>query len=187
MNLVASTLPGIVIIEPAVFRDGRGLFFESYHREKYEKVGIRPEFVQDNQSNSVKGTLRGLHLQIRRPQAKLVRVLQGEIFDVAVDVRVGSPTFGKWMSVVLSAENFRQIFVPTGFAHGFVVLSETANVEYKCSDFYDPGGEVGIRWDDPEIGIDWNVTDPLLSPKDVKNASLRDLTSSLPLYQPGAV
>ena len=186
MKVTPTAVPGVVLIEPVVHRDGRGLFFEGYHQDKYDKAGVTARFVQDNQSNSVRGTLRGLHMQVRRPQAKLVRVLRGEIYDVAVDVRVGSPTFGKWVAATLSAENFLQIFVPIGFAHGFLVTSETAEVEYKCSDFYDPGGELGLRWDDPDLAIPWPIKSPLLSPKDVANLSLKDAGDRLPRYQGGS-
>jgi len=182
VKVTPTALPGVVLIEPAVHRDARGLFFEGYNQEKYDKAGVHARFVQDNQSNSVRGTLRGLHMQTRKPQAKLIRVLRGEIFDVAVDVRLGSPTFGKWISATLSADNFLQIFVPVGFAHGFIVTSETAEVEYKCSDFYDPGGELGLRWDDPQLAIPWPTKTPLLSPKDAANPGLKEAMDRLPRY-----
>jgi dTDP-4-dehydrorhamnose 3,5-epimerase len=180
MKFVKGKLPGVVLIEPDVFRDARGFFLEAYHREKYEAGGVPGNFVQDNHSRSLKGTLRGLHLQTRRPQGKLIRVLQGEIYDVAVDIRRGSPTFKVWESFNLSAENFRQLYVPPGYAHGFVVLSEMAEVEYKCTDFYDPGGELGIRWNDAELAIPWPVEKPLLSPKDAALPLLRDALDRLP-------
>jgi dTDP-4-dehydrorhamnose 3,5-epimerase len=176
-------LPGVILIEPDVHRDDRGFFLESYHVEKYHTAGIRDEFVQDNHSRSVRGTLRGLHSQLEKPQAKLVRVIQGEVFDAAVDIRRGSPSFGKWYGCLLSAQNFRQLFIPKGFAHGFLVTSETAEFEYKCSDFYDPGGEITIAWNDPEIGIEWPIREPLLSAKDAAGPSLRECMDQLPLYE----
>ena len=166
MNFIQTGLEGVLIIEPDVHRDARGFFLESWHERKYREAGIPGTFVQDNQSRSVRGTLRGLHAQRTRPQGKLVRALRGEIFDVAVDIRPGSKTFGRWVSALLSEENFRQIFVPKGFAHGFCVLSEVAEIEYKCTDLYDRADEIGVRWDDPGIGIAWPLKEPLLSPKD---------------------
>ena len=152
---------------------------ETYHQEKYAKGGINKPFVQDNRSHSKKGVLRGLHYQLRFPQGKLVCVITGEIFDVAVDIRRGSPTFGKWEGVYLSSENNRQIFIPEGFAHGFCVLSETADVLYKCSDFYNPDDEFGILWSDPTIGIEWPVAEPIISPKDGQSPQLGEITDSL--------
>ena len=184
MRSVPTTIPGVVIIEPDVYRDSRGFFLETYHADKYLEAGIPGPFVQDNHSRSVRGTLRGLHLQIRHPQGKLVRVIEGEIFDVAVDVRRGSPTFGQWMGVTLSAENFRQCYVPPGFAHGFAVLSPVAQVEYKCTDIYDPKGELGIAWNDPGIGIDWPLTDPLLSERDMRHLPLGSVIDRLPEFAP---
>ena len=166
MNIITTALDGVIIIEPEVFRDNRGFFMETYSRAKYEEAGVVCDFVQDNLSYSVKGTLRGLHFQIKRPQAKLVQVVTGEIFDVAVDIRPGSPTFGKWAGVYLSEKNKRQLFIPEGFAHGFCVISETAHFLYKCSDFYFQHDEGGIIWSDPDIGIDWPVKDPIVSEKD---------------------
>jgi len=145
--------------------------------------GIKGSFVQDNHSRSVKNTVRGLHLQISRPQAKLIRVLVGEIFDVAVDVRVGSPTFGKWAGVNLSADSFRQYYIPEGFAHGFSVLTDVAEIEYKCTDFYDPGGELGLAWDDPALNIAWGVSTPILSAKDSANRTVEEARPLLPRYQ----
>lgn len=164
MKFIQTGLPGVLLIEPDVFRDARGFFLETFHARKYREGGIPYDFVQDNQSRSQRGTLRGLHAQLRRPQGKLVRAVKGEIFDVAVDIRKGSPTFGKWAGATLSEENFRQIFVPPGFAHGFCVLSEIAEVEYKCTDFYDKADEIGVLWS--SAGIDWPVKEPLLSAKD---------------------
>ncbi len=166
MNIIPTSLEGVLIIEPKVFRDHRGFFTETFQEKRYEEAGISRKFVQDNLSYSVRGTLRGLHYQIRRPQAKLVQALSGEIFDVAVDIRPGSPAFGKWVGVILSADNHRQLFIPEGFAHGFCVLSETAHFLYKCSDFYAPGDEGGILWSDPQIGIEWPVENPIISEKD---------------------
>ena len=161
------TLPEVLIVEPRVHRDPRGFFVESYHAPRYREAGIEVAFVQDNHSRSVRGTLRGLHWQVApHPQAKLIRVLAGEVLDVAVDIREGSPTFGRWAAVTLSAENFRQLFVPVGFAHGFLVLSDSADIEYKCSDVYDPAAERGLMWNDPDIGITWPIADPILSARD---------------------
>jgi dTDP-4-dehydrorhamnose 3,5-epimerase len=160
-------LPEVLIVEPRIFRDDRGFFVETYHAPRYRAAGIDVAFVQDNHSRSVHGTLRGLHWQTApRPQAKLIRVLDGEILDVAVDIRDGSPTFGRWVAVTLSADNFRQLFIPAGFAHGFLVTSAFADIEYKCSDVYDPAAERGLMWNDPAIGITWPVTDPILSTRD---------------------
>jgi dTDP-4-dehydrorhamnose 3,5-epimerase len=160
-------LPEVLIVEPRVFRDERGFFAETYHAPRYRDAGITVAFVQDNHSRSVQGTLRGLHWQVApRAQAKLIRVLAGEILDVAVDIREGSPTFGRWVAVPLSAENFRQLFVPVGYAHGFLVTSASADIEYKCSDLYEPAAERGLMWNDPDIGIAWPVADPILSARD---------------------
>lgn len=179
MNFRPTALAGVVIVEPDVHRDARGFFFESYHRDKYRRGGITAIFVQDNHSRSVARTLRGLHAQLRRPQAKLVRALEGEIFDVAVDIRPRSPTFGKWVGVELSAENFRQLYLPPGFAHGFCVLSASAQVEYKCSEIYDPEDEIGVIWNDPEVNIAWPQTDPLLSAKDRALPRLAEIVDRL--------
>ena len=183
MRFVPTDLPEVIIVEPDVHRDARGLFLETYHAGKYREAGIDGPFVQDNHSRSMRGTLRGLHLQSRRPQGKLIRVIQGEIFDVAVDVRVGSPTFARWVGVPLSAESFRQCYVPPGFAHGFCVLSPGAEVEYKCTDLYDPGAEVGIAWDDPAIAIRWPVPSPTLSDRDRQNPSLERVLHLLPPWR----
>ncbi len=183
MNILATTLPGVLIIEPDVYRDERGWFLETYHCDKYEEAGLSFSFVQDNCSSSVRGTLRGLHAQVLRPQGKLVRVTKGEIFDVAVDIRRGSPTFASWESVILTADNFKQIYIPPGFAHGFCVLSAIAEVEYKCTDVYTPGDEITIVWNDPQIGIQWPNSSPILSPKDVAGQSLQVLSDQLPDYR----
>ena len=172
-------LPGVLVIESEVFRDPRGYFLETFHERKYREAGIPHSFVQDNQSRSTRGTLRGLHAQLRKPQGKLIRTLRGEIFDVAVDIRPGSPTFGKWTAATLRADDFRQMFIPPGFAHGFCVLSEVAEVAYKCTDFYDPADEIGFRWNDPEVGIAWPIRDPLLSSKDAALPTLAELRRHL--------
>ena len=183
MRIVPTALPGVLIVEPDVHADGRGFFIETYHAERYREHGIDGPFVQDNHSRSGARTLRGLHLQIRKPQGKLVRVIEGEVYDVSVDVRRGSPTFGRWVAVTLTAESFRQVYVPPGFAHGFCVVSPVAQVEYKCTDFYDPASEVGIAWNDPGLAISWPVHEPLLSPRDRHHPSLADLTGELPTWQ----
>lgn len=182
MRFLPTALPGVVIVEPDVHRDARGCFLETYHAEKYRAGGIDAVFVQDNYSRSIQGTLRGLHLQRRQPQGKLVRVVGGEIFDVAVDVRRGSPTFGRWTSARLSADNFRQCYIPPGFAHGFCVLSDKAEVEYKATEVYDPASEIGIAWNDPTLAIAWPVDDPLLSDRDRRLPTLADVMAALPEY-----
>lgn len=182
MRVVPTDIPEVLVIEPDVHVDGRGFFVETYQAERYREHGIEGPFVQDNHSRSVAGTLRGLHLQLRRPQGKLIRVIEGEIFDVAVDVRRGSPTFGRWVGVTLTAENFRQCYVPHGFAHGFWVVSAIAQVEYKCTDLYDPASEVGIAWNDPALGISWPADQPLLSRRDSRHPTLTALMDKLPSY-----
>lgn len=172
MKVLPTALPGVLLFEPPAFRDPRGYFIETWHHRKYAEAGLPAQFVQDNESFSSRGTVRGLHLQLTKPQGKLVRALRGEILDVAVDVRRGSPTFGRWVAAVLSAENFRQLWAPPGFAHGFSVLSEVAQVAYKCTDFYDPADEIGILYSDPALGIDWKVPEPVLSKKDAKYPTL---------------
>lgn len=183
MRVVPTEIPGVLIIEPEVFADGRGFFMETYHAARYREHGIEGPFVQDNHSRSVAGTLRGLHLQVRRPQGKLVRVIEGEVYDVCVDVRRGSPTFGRWVGVTLTAENVRQCYVPPGFAHGFCVLTPVAQVEYKCTDFYDPGGELGVAWNDPALAISWPVRDPILSARDKGHPTLAELGDKLPEWR----
>lgn len=183
MNVVATTLEGVVIIEPRVFADARGFFFESYHAERYAAAGLPLRFVQDNHSCSAPGTLRGLHYQLRHPQGKLIRVLRGSILDVAVDIRKGSPSFGRWVGVVLSAENKRQLYVPPGYAHGFCVPEEASEVEYKCTDFYTPEDEHGILWSDPTIGITWPVKTPVLSDRDRAYQPLSRDRADLPDYR----
>jgi dTDP-4-dehydrorhamnose 3,5-epimerase len=179
VRFLPTVLPGVIVIEPDVHLDSRGFFLETYHAAKYREAGIEGPFLQDNSSRSVCGTLRGLHLQRRRPQGKLIRVTEGEIFDVAVDVRGGSRTFGQWVSVRLSASNFKQCYVPPGFAHGFCVVSADAQVEYKCTDLYDPAGEVGIAWNDPTLAIPWPIAEPLVSPRDNHLPTLTAFASTL--------
>ncbi len=183
MRFVPTEIPGVVIVEPDVHRDGRGYFVETYHAEKYRAAGIPGPFVQDNHSRSVGGTLRGLHLQLQHPQGKLVRVVEGEIFDVAVDVRRGSPTIGRWVGVMLSADDFKQCYVPPGFAHGFCVTSPIALVEYKCTDIYDPKSEIGVAWNDPALAIPWPVSKPILSDRDRRYSTLAELSDRLPVYE----
>lgn len=183
MNVIPTRIPDVVVLEPRVFEDRRGYFMETYHRRRYEDAGIRRAFVQDNLSFSSKGVLRGLHFQVTRPQAKLVQVLTGTVFDVAVDIRRGSPTFGHWIGEILSAENRHQMFIPEGFAHGFLVLSDTAHFLYKCSDFYTPEDEAGLLWSDPDIGIAWPPSDAIVSEKDRLYPRLFDFPAErLPLW-----
>ena len=175
IKVTRNEIEGLAVIEPTVFRDARGYFVETYNENDMKEAGLDLRFVQDNQSMSSKGVLRGLHFQKQYPQGKLVRVLQGRVFDVAVDLRVNSPTFGRWFGVELSDENMKQFYIPEGFAHGFYVLSDTAVFAYKCTDFYHPGDEGGMKWDDPEIGIEWPLDgEPLLSEKDRKWLGIRD-------------
>ena len=176
MNVVKTSLDGCVIIEPRVFGDGRGFFLESFHTSRYaDLAGISLPFVQDNHSRSLKGVLRGLHFQKTKPQGKLVRVVRGEVYDVAVDIRQGSSTFGRWEAIVLSEENKKQFWIPPGFAHGFVVLSDVADFEYKCTDYYNPSDEGSILWCDEDLGIRWPVENPILSDKDINADKLVDL------------
>ena len=176
-------LPEVIIIEPDVFKDNRGYFLETYHAKKYSEHGISAKFFQDNRSQSKEGVIRGLHYQLTRPQGKLIWVIDGEIMDVAVDIRKGSPTFGKWTSAILSSDNFLQLYIPEGFAHGFCVVSITATFIYKCTDYYDPESERGIIWNDPFLDIEWPVSRPILSEKDKKNPSLKEIpVEDLPVY-----
>jgi dTDP-4-dehydrorhamnose 3,5-epimerase len=175
MNLTRFEIEGLLLIEPKVFGDARGFFLESWNELRYREAGLAATFVQDNLSFSRRGALRGLHFQNPAPQAKLVSVLQGEVFDVAVDIRRRSPTFGRWHGVNLSAENKRQFFIPPGFAHGFAVLSDAALFFYKCTDFYAPQHEVTVAWDDPDIGIQWPLANPVLSDKDQRAFRLKDV------------
>jgi len=183
MERIATSLPGVLELRPAIIRDTRGFFFESYHQEKAAGLGIVDYFVQDNHSSSTRGTLRGLHYQLHHPQAKLCRVVEGEVLDVAVDIRVGSPHFGKWTSVLLSAKEHNQIYVPAGFAHGFLALSDRVQFLYKCSDFYNPKDEHGILLSDPDLKISWGIANPLVSEKDAKNPKLAEIPREfLPRY-----
>jgi len=175
MKVSQTELDGVLLIEPTVHHDSRGRFFESYAKEKYRAVGIQEDFVQDNQSLSNKNVLRGLHYRIAPEQSKLVRVVKGEVFDVVVDIRKSSPTFGKWQSFILSDTNHLQLYVPVGFAHGFCVLSDTMEFLYKVSEYYSGEKEKGLIWNDPDIGIDWPISDPILSDKDKSNPRLRSL------------
>ena len=174
MNVIQTNLSGVVIIEPKVFGDDRGFFLETYQKQRYQDLaGIKLDFVQDNHSRSAKGVLRGLHFQKTKPQGKLVRVVSGEVFDVAVDINPASSTYGQYEGVILSAENKRQFWVPPGYAHGFAVLSETADFEYKCTDYYDPSDEGCLLWNDPEVAIDWPLENPTLSEKDAAAPTLK--------------
>jgi dTDP-4-dehydrorhamnose 3,5-epimerase len=185
MKTESTALPGVVLVEPVVHRDSRGFFLETYNERRYREAGITATFVQDNHSRSVKDTLRGLHFQVRRMQGKLVRAVKGEMFDVAVDVRRGSPTFGRWFGARLSDENFRQIYIPPGFAHGFCVLSDVGEVEYKCTELYEAGDELVIAWNDPQIGIAWPTSQPLLSAKDKAAPRLAEVLDRLPAWDRG--
>ena len=183
MDIITTSLEGLLIVEPKIFEDRRGFFMETYNRRKYEAAGITDTFVQDNLSYSLKSTIRGLHFQIRHSQAKLVQAISGEIFDVAVDLRPGSATFGKWTGARLSDKNGRQMYIPKGFAHGFCVLSEFAMFSYKCSDFYAPDDEGGIIWSDQDIGVKWPVENPIISEKDKQYPKLTGLsTEQLPSH-----
>jgi len=174
--------PEVLLIEPDVFSDARGFFMETWHADKFAQQGLPVCFLQDNHSRSVRGVLRGLHYQLKHPQGKLVRVVTGEVFDVAVDIRKGSPMFGKWVGALLSEDNQQQLYVPPGFAHGFCTLSEQADFLYKCTDLYTPGDEYGIAWDDPDIAIEWPELDYLLSDKDLGNPKLSE-SNNLPDYE----
>jgi len=176
-------LPEVLLIEPQLHRDARGFFKEAWQADRYAAVGLPARFVQDNLSRSCRGTLRGLHFQEPKPQGKLVSVMSGRIFDVVVDVRRDSPRFGQWAGVILDADEHRQLWIPPGFAHGFCVISESADFFYKCTDFYDRSCERSVRWDDPDIGIEWPVEDPLLSPNDAAAPPLKAVTT-LPAYEP---
>ncbi|HKK50227.1 MAG TPA: dTDP-4-dehydrorhamnose 3,5-epimerase [Myxococcota bacterium] len=186
MKITPTELPEVLLVEPDVHRDDRGFFLETWHAEKYAQAGLDARFVQDNHSRSTRGTLRGLHAQLARPQGKLVRASQGEILDVAVDIRRGSPSFGRHVAILLSADDFRQLWIPEGFAHGFCVVSETAELQYKCTDVYDPTSELTLAWNDPELGIEWPFEAPLLSAKDRAGRRLSECLDELPVH-PGAV
>jgi dTDP-4-dehydrorhamnose 3,5-epimerase len=182
MEVKRTPLDGVLVLKPAVHVDTRGFFMESYSARTFQSLGLHVHFVQDNHSRSMKGVLRGLHYQVNPGQVKLVRAISGAIFDVAVDIRHGSPTFGRWFGQVLSEDNFLQLYVPAGFAHGFCVLSERADIAYKVNTFYSPPDERGLRWDDPEIGIDWPVSDPLVSERDRHHPALADIEAEF-VYQ----
>ena len=179
MNVIKTKIADLLIIEPKVFGDERGFFYESYQKARYKAAGITPDFVQDNRSRSTQNVLRGLHFQKTKPQGKLVTVTQGRVFDVAVDLRPDSSTFGLHESVLLTGENKVQFYIPPGFAHGFCVLSETADFQYKCTDYYDPTDESGLLWNDPALGIAWPLTAPLLSPKDSVQPTLAQIRDNL--------
>lgn len=185
MKVIRTSLPGCVVIEPAVFGDARGAFYETFNAERFAEAGLPTHFVQSNVSTSSRGVLRGLHYQWPRPQGKLVTVLEGEVYDVAVDIRRGSPTFGRWEAVILSAENKRQFWIPEGFAHGFAVLSERAVFSYLCTDVYVREADAGIAWNDAQLAVDWPVVEPQLSDKDQRAPLLADVAEDrLPVYQP---
>ena len=186
MKFTETKLPGVILIEPDVHGDARGFFLETYHAEKYADGGVSATFIQDNHSRSRQGTLRGLHLQVSHPQGKLVRVVEGEVYDVAADVRRGSPHFGKHVAAVLSADSFAQLYVPPGFAHGFLVTSEVAQFEYKCTALYHPEDELAIAWNDPELAIPWPIATPELSSKDAQAPTLAAAADRLPRYRPNA-
>ena len=185
MKVIETSLPGALVIEPQVFGDARGFFYESYNKAKWVEAGIDVNFVQFNVSRSARGVLRGLHYQWPNPQGKLVSVLEGEVYDVAVDIRHGSPTFGRWVGAMLTADNHRHFWVPKGFAHGFCVLSEFATFTYQCTALYDPKADAGIRWNDAALAIDWPLSEPLLSDKDGRTPLLEDVPPErLPVYAP---
>lgn len=185
MKVIETELPGCIVIEPQVFGDARGFFFESFNSDRLAAHGLHPRFVQGNVSSSGQGVLRGLHYQWPKPQGKLVSVVEGEVWDVAVDIRRGSPTFGKWTAVVLSADNKRHFWIPEGFAHGFCVLSEHATFTYLCTQTYDRDADAGIRWNDAQIAIDWPIAQPALSDKDARAPYLQDIAEDrLPVYAP---
>jgi len=183
MERIETSLPGVYELRPIVHRDSRGSFIEAYHLAKFTDLGVKDTFLQDNHSISSRGTLRGLHYQLLHAQAKLCRVIEGEALDVAVDIRVGSPHFGKWTSIRLSAKKQNQIYIPAGFAHGFLAMTETVQFLYKCSDYYAPSDEHGILWNDPALAIDWGASHPVLSQKDANNPKLADVQRQfLPRY-----
>ena len=183
MKVTETSLPGTLILEPQVFGDSRGFFYESYHQARYHDKGITGNFVQTNVSRSSRGVLRGLHYQWPNPQGKLVSVLEGEVYDVAVDIRQGSPNFGQWIGIMLTSDNHRHFWIPEGFAHGFCVLSEFATFTYQCTALYHPEADAGVRWNDADIGVDWPLSDPLLSDKDRKTPLLKDVAiDRLPIF-----
>jgi dTDP-4-dehydrorhamnose 3,5-epimerase len=184
VKVTALDIPGVLLIEPALFRDQRGVFCETYHARRYAEAGLSERFVQDNFSRSIRGTLRGLHYQEPHAQGKLVMALEGAVYDVVVDIRQGSPVFGTWHAVDLSSDNYRQLYVPPGCAHGFCVTSPEAVVLYKCTEFYSPADERGVIWNDPALAIPWPVMPPLLSPKDQAYGTLAATAHQLPRYRP---
>lgn len=184
MQIETTKLPGVLILKPKIFKDERGFFLESYNRKVFTEAGIEEEFVQDNHSKSSRGVIRGLHFQVQYPQGKLVRVIQGNVLDVVVDIRRGSPTYKNWISIEINSSNMRQIWIPAGLAHGFNVLSETAEILYKTTDYYHPKDEAGIQWNDPDLNIDWRNSAPILSDKDQNLPFLREIESILPVFQP---
>lgn len=183
MKIIETHLPGVIVIEPRVYGDKRGFFLETYREDVFQKAGVNAHFVQDNHSHSSYGVLRGLHYQMLQPQGKLLRISTGAVFDVAVDIRYGSPTFGQWYGTQLNDENMRMMYIPAGYAHGFVVLSESADFLYKCTDYYHPESEQGIAWNDPDIGIEWPISDVILSDKDKTNVFLKNqIPEKLPKF-----
>lgn len=183
MKIIETKIPGVIIIEPKVFGDSRGFFLETFHKLRYEDHRVTANFVQDNHSRSQRGVLRGLHCQRQFPQGKLVSVTRGKVFDIAIDIRHGSPTFGESVSVILDDDHIQQFYVPPGFAHGFCVLSEVADFTYKCTDYYHPEDEIGIRYDDPDLNIEWPIANPVVSSKDGNYPFLRDVPAAmLPKY-----
>lgn len=184
MIVEQTTLPGVLLIEPDVVNDSRGFLLESFQRQRYSAEGIKVDFIQDNHCRSVRGTLRGLHFQSKFPQAKLIYVSVGAIFDVAVDIRLGSPSYSQWYGAHLNEDNHRQLYIPEGFAHGFCVLSEVADIHYKFSDYYNPSDECGVIWSDPKIGIDWPIENPILSERDTKHLTLGAISEDkVPCYE----
>lgn len=184
MEKIETALPGVLELRPKVIRDARGSFVETYHRDRYFELGIRDIFVQDNHSRSANGTLRGFHYQLNRPQAKLCWVTEGEALDVALDIRAGSPHFGRWASALLSGTERNQIYIPAGFAHAFLALTDNVQFLYKCSEFYDPQSEHGVLWNDPEVGVKWEIENPIISARDVRFPKLADLPRALlPPYE----
>jgi len=179
MERIETSLPGVIELRPRILRDQRGFFLETYHQAHFAELGIKDHFVQDNHSSSVQRTLRGLHYQLRHPQAKLCRVVDGRALDVAVDIRIGSPHLGEWTSVLLCAEQHNQIYIPAGFAHGFLALTDTVQLLYKCSDFYNSEDEQGILWSDPDINISWGITNPVVSDRDAKNPKFSQIPPEL--------
>lgn len=184
LRIESCAIPEVLLISPRVFADERGFFLESYSEREFAVAGITSKFVQDNHSRSKRSVLRGLHYQLDQPQGKLVRVIRGKIFDVAADIRKGSPTFGEWVGVILDDEKKQSLWIPEGFAHGFCVLSDAADVVYKTTDFYAPLAERGIKWDDPTLGIQWPIADPILAEKDLRYPALERSSSDLPKYSP---